>query len=95
MYIEGNLKLWPKGAIFAKPGKLTVHIGPVQQPENITVVYQNYIQWVKTIDPTILPDDLTDENEFSNREENLQQLTSDEEEMKEDYADPNANKPQY
>ena len=95
LYIEGNLKLWPKGAIFAKPGKLTVHIGPVQQPENITVVYQNYIQWVKTIDPTILPDDLTDENEFSNREENLQQLTSDEEEMKEDYADPNANKPQY
>jgi len=95
LYIEGNLKLWPKGAIFAKPGKLTVHIGPVQEPENISVVYQNYIQWVKTIDPTVLPDDLTDENEFSNREENLQQLTSDEEEMKEDYSDPDTNKPRY
>jgi 1-acyl-sn-glycerol-3-phosphate acyltransferase len=27
LYIEGNRKLWPKGANFARPGKLTIH-GP-------------------------------------------------------------------
>lgn len=83
IYIEGNLKLWPKGALFAKPGKLTVHIGPVQEPTNIEVVYQNYINWVKTIDPSILPDDLTDmayseDTSDDNRDKSLQELTTDE-----------------
>ena len=35
LYIDGNRRLWPKGAIFARPGKLIVHIGPVQQPTQI------------------------------------------------------------
>lgn len=80
IYIEGNLKLWPKGAWFARPGKLTVHIGPVQEPTNIEAVYQNYISWVKTIDPTIVPEDLTDENYLSDESDKktLQQLTTDE-----------------
>lgn len=79
LYIEGNLKLWPKGAIFAKPGKLTVHIGPVQEPTNIETVQQNYITWVKTIDPSIVPDDLTDDQEEvvqDTDEKTLQELTS-------------------
>jgi 1-acyl-sn-glycerol-3-phosphate acyltransferase len=63
LYIDGNSRLWPKGAIFAKPGKLTLHIGPVQAPTSIDEVYKNYLAWVKTIDPSVLPDDLTDENE--------------------------------
>ncbi len=63
LYIDGNLRLWPKGAFFAKPGKLTVHIGPIQKPGPIKEVYQNYLAWVKTIDPSVLPDDMTDENE--------------------------------
>lgn len=62
LYIEGNSKLWPKGAIFAKPGKLTIHIGPVQQPTSIAEIYKNYTNWVKSIDASVLPDDLTDEN---------------------------------
>lgn len=88
LYIEGNLKLWPKGAIFAKPGKLTVHIGPVQEPTKIETVYQNYIQWVKTIDATVVPDDMTDDNILSNETSySLQQLTSTDEEPHEPYRD--------
>lgn len=75
LYIEGNLKLWPKGAFFAKPGKLTVHIGPVQEPSNIEVVYQNYLAWVKTIDPSIVPEDLINYSYIDQTEKNLQQLT--------------------
>lgn len=78
LYIDGNLRLWPKGAIFAKPGKLTVHIGPIQEPTNIETVYQNYMTWVKTIDPSVVPDDMTDENDVAPVSENLQQLTNDE-----------------
>ena len=63
LYIDGNLRLWPKGAIFAKPGKLTVHIGPIQQPTSIDEVYKNYLTWVRTIDSSVLPDDMTDETE--------------------------------
>lgn len=62
LFIEGNSKLWPKGALFAKPGKLTVHIGPVQQPTSIDKIYKNYLDWVKTIDPSVLPEDMTEEH---------------------------------
>ena len=41
------------------------HIGPVQQPGSIDEIYKNYLTWVKTIDPSVLPDDLTDENDAS------------------------------
>lgn len=73
LYIDGNLRLWPKGAIFAKPGKLTVHIGPIQQPTNINEVYKNYLTWVRTIDPSVLPDDMTDENEIQTEPTTLQE----------------------
>lgn len=75
LYIDGNLKLWPKGAFFAKPGKLTVHIGPVQPPTDIEEVYKNYIAWVRTINPAVVPDDLTDENDISKFDQTLQELT--------------------
>lgn len=75
IYIDGNLKLWPKGAFFAKPGKLTVHIGPVQPPTDINEVYKNYIAWVRTINPAVVPDDLTDENDISRFDKTLQELT--------------------
>lgn len=58
-YIDGNDRLWPKGAIFAKPGKLIVHIGPIHPPtKNITEVYHSYLNWVKTINPSVVPEDL-------------------------------------
>ncbi|GIL16911.1 MAG: hypothetical protein BroJett040_06620 [Oligoflexia bacterium] len=51
LYLEGNGELWPKGAVFAKPGKLTIHVGPVKQPAPIEEVYGDYRKWVISINP--------------------------------------------
>jgi len=51
LYIEGNSGLWPKGRIFAKPGKLVLHVGPVQPPAPIDIIFANYRKWVETINP--------------------------------------------
>ena len=42
---------WPKGAWFAKPGKLTIHVGPVHPPAPIDSLYGAYKEWVKSIAP--------------------------------------------
>jgi hypothetical protein len=52
----GNAELWPKGRIFAVPGPLTIHVGPVQSPAPIEVVYANYKKWVETINPHAFAD---------------------------------------
>ncbi|MGZ3692351.1 MAG: lysophospholipid acyltransferase family protein [Pseudobdellovibrio sp.] len=77
LFIEGNSKLWPKGALFAKPGKLTIHIGPVHPPSSIEEIYKNYTAWVKTIDPSVVADDMTDENVVSEIPISLQDLEND------------------
>jgi len=51
LYLEGNGELWPKGAIFAKPGKLIIHVGPVKQPAPIEEIYADYRKWVTNINP--------------------------------------------
>lgn len=51
LFIEGNSKLWPKGAFFAKPGKLTVHVGPVHPPAPIDTLYKAYREWAVGIAP--------------------------------------------
>ncbi len=51
LYLEGNNELWPKGAIFAKPGVLKIHVGPVHPPAEIELVYKSYKQWVSNINP--------------------------------------------
>jgi 1-acyl-sn-glycerol-3-phosphate acyltransferase len=51
IFIEGNSILWPKGALFAKPGKLTIHVGPVHPPAPIEDVYESYKQWVMSFSP--------------------------------------------
>ncbi len=79
LYIDGNSRLWPKGAFFAKPGRLTIHIGPIQQPTSIDEVYKNYLSWVKTIDPNVLPDDMTEENEVATDQNSLQEWENDDE----------------
>lgn len=57
LFIDGNSELWPKSAWFAKPGKLTIHIGPVHPPAKIEEVYENYKKWARAISPTVfLPD---------------------------------------
>jgi 1-acyl-sn-glycerol-3-phosphate acyltransferase len=49
LYIDGNAELWPKSRWFAKMGKLTVYVGPVQQPAPIEEISKNYREWVMTI----------------------------------------------
>lgn len=51
LYLENNYGLWPKGAFFAKPGPLTVHIGPVHPPAGIDEINRAYRQWGATIAP--------------------------------------------
>lgn len=51
LYLEGTTDLWPKGALFAKPGRLTLHIGPVHPPAPIEQIYQHYRDWVIGINP--------------------------------------------
>lgn len=57
LYLEGNTELWPKGAFFAKPGKLTIHVGPVFPPAPIDDVYRAYKEWVMTINPHAFSDE--------------------------------------
>jgi 1-acyl-sn-glycerol-3-phosphate acyltransferase len=51
LFIEGNSRLWPKGAIFAKPGRLVVHVGPVHPPAPVDQVFRAYRNWAITIAP--------------------------------------------
>lgn len=92
LYIDGNRRLWPKGALFAKPGKLIVHIGPIQPPSKIEEVYLNYINWVKSIDPSVVPEHLVHEipeNEPDGNEsdKSLLELTRNDESYERDYRD--------
>lgn len=56
LYIENNYDLWPRGQGFAKPGLLTVHVGPVQEPADVDVIYNNYKKWVNSIKPNQFAD---------------------------------------
>ncbi len=60
LYLDGNMKLMPKGAVWAKPGKLTVHIGPVHPPSPIQVVNEAYKKWVLTINPNAFSQDASE-----------------------------------
>jgi 1-acyl-sn-glycerol-3-phosphate acyltransferase len=51
LYLEGNSTLFPKGAAFAKPGVMTVHIGPVLMPDEAHLINEKYKEWVLTINP--------------------------------------------
>ncbi|NUM59611.1 MAG: 1-acyl-sn-glycerol-3-phosphate acyltransferase [Bdellovibrionaceae bacterium] len=57
LYLDGNTKLWPKGSPWAKPGKLTIHVGPVCEPGPVDEVYHKYKEWVKSINPLAFADD--------------------------------------
>ncbi|MCB0390511.1 MAG: 1-acyl-sn-glycerol-3-phosphate acyltransferase [Bdellovibrionales bacterium] len=71
IYIEGNTTLWPKGHLLPLPGKLTIHVGPIQQPAEISEIDTNYRNWVMSINPDAYKDlpkeiekDLLEENEM-------------------------------
>ena len=58
LYLEGGYDLWPKDAGFAKPGKLTMHVGPIHPPSPIEEIYASYKAWVKTFKSDAFADDL-------------------------------------
>ena len=60
LYIDGNAELWPKGQFFAKPGVLTIHVGPVHPPSPIELIYEHYRDWVLKINPNAFKADDTD-----------------------------------
>ncbi len=57
LYLDGNHKLWPKGARWAKPGKLVIHVGPVVPPGPIGRVSAEYKEWVLGINPSAFDTD--------------------------------------
>lgn len=57
LFLEGNAALMPKGSL-PRPGKLVMHIGPVQQPAPIDEVYKNYKTWVKSFADVKFSDDI-------------------------------------
>jgi 1-acyl-sn-glycerol-3-phosphate acyltransferase len=62
-FLEGNAELWPKGRIFAVPGKLVLHVGPVHPPGPIEEVYAAYKKWALTINPDAFPAVVDSSNE--------------------------------
>lgn len=67
LFIDGNTRLWPKGANWAKPGVLTIHVGPVHPPAPIDVIYKAYKDWVLTINPHIFADDENKKEEVATK----------------------------
>lgn len=51
VYLDGPSNLWPKGRLIPKPGKLTLHIGPIHPPAPIELIYEHYREWVMRINP--------------------------------------------
>ena len=58
LFLEGAYDLWPKGAGFAHPGKLIVHVGPVHPPAAIDQIYDSYKKWIESIHPGLFEEDL-------------------------------------
>ena len=52
LYLEGTTDLWPKGRMFARPGTLTLHVGPVHPPGTTDLIYESYCEWVTRINPS-------------------------------------------
>lgn len=53
LYVDGNSRLWPKGAFFARPGKLTIYVGPVHPPSDSETIQLAYKEWAKTVNPEL------------------------------------------
>lgn len=55
LYIEGNARLFPKGAMLPKPGVLKIHVGPVVPPCEIEELERRYREFVLPINPNAYP----------------------------------------
>ncbi len=51
LYLDEAHKLFPKGQRLPKPGKLSIHVGPVCPPGDIEGIQKAYKDWVATINP--------------------------------------------
>lgn len=54
LYLEGPNKLLAKSQALPRPGTLILHMGKVVQPTNINDLQQQYIEWIKSINPDAL-----------------------------------------
>jgi 1-acyl-sn-glycerol-3-phosphate acyltransferase len=73
-YLEGNSDLWPKGQFFAKPGKLTLHVGPVHPPGPIKEVYAAYKSWVMSFNPGAFPAETPKKLDTEDSKDDSQQI---------------------
>ncbi len=75
LYLKGNSNLWPKGRPWPKPGKLTIHVGPVCPPGDIEQIFTAYTTWVRTIDPSVLPDSLLNSGKLESHDDSDEEST--------------------
>lgn len=53
LYFRGNRALWPRDNYFPRPGKIHLHIGPVQAPTDIDTIFNNYKTWTEELESRI------------------------------------------
>lgn len=64
LYIDGNAKIFPKGAAIPKPGAIDLHIGPVLDPSEVDLIDQKYREFALSINPNAYaPDENFDIND--------------------------------
>lgn len=51
LYIDGNAKVFPKGAAFPKPGFVDLYVGPVLMPADVNEIDQRYREFAMSINP--------------------------------------------
>ncbi len=54
LYLQKNRSLWPKGKMFPLPGKMYLHVGPVQEPADTETIFNNYKKWTTEIETKFL-----------------------------------------
>ena len=53
LYLRKNRALWPKGKSFPLPGKMYLHVGPVQEPGDTDTIFNNYKKWTIELEEKI------------------------------------------
>jgi len=53
LYVDGNTRLWPKGQLWPSPGRLDLHVGPIVPPATKEVLFEQYLSWVKSVNPDV------------------------------------------
>ncbi len=53
LYLRKNQSLWPKGKSFPLPGKMYLHVGPVQEPGDTDTIFNNYKKWTEEVEENL------------------------------------------